>query len=164
MRKRFLSVINLVESISIAKYDSQALPSKKLVTVRKVDGNHNHHLTSDARTYRIHRKPTADIYEEAVSLLQYSEMLNAKGVNYITRSDPKNLQQMNRMSSDTTSFMTHLQRKQYNELRRFPESIVVDATYESNCHLYALLNFVVAGTASSKERPDQSTIIPVASA
>ena len=113
--------------------------------------------------------------------------MQLNGINYVTKRDMENMQQMHRADSDMTSFITNLQRKQYNvrftknqegrvnavffisdhaiqELRRFPESIVVDATYKSNCHLYALLNFVVAGTVSSRERPDQLATIPVASA
>ncbi|EPB87896.1 hypothetical protein HMPREF1544_05303 [Mucor circinelloides 1006PhL] len=36
------------------------------------------------------------------------------------------------------------------ELRRLPESVVVDATYKTNSHQLALLNFVVAGTIASE--------------
>lgn len=114
-------------------------------------------------------------------------MLKLKNVSCLTKRDLENMQQMHRSDSDMASFIMHLQRKQYNvrfttnsedrvtavffisdhaiqELRRFPESIVVDATYKSNCHLYALLNFVIAGTVSSREKPDQLTTIPVAGA
>lgn len=47
-------------------------PIKKKVTVRKVNGSHNHHVASDARTYTVHRKTTADIFEEALAMLQYN--------------------------------------------------------------------------------------------
>ena len=40
----------------------------------------------------------------------------------------------------------------------------MDATYKSNCHLYALVNFVISGTVASRESPQQLTIIPVAAA
>lgn len=103
------------------------------------------------------------------------------------KKDLENMQQQFRSGSDMTSFVTDLQRKQYNvryttnsenritavffirdsaikELRKLPKSVVVDATYKSNCHLYALVNFVIAGTVASRERPQQLATIPVAAA
>ena len=47
-------------------------PARKMVTVRRVDGNHNHHFANDARTYKVNRKPNAEVFEEAVASLQYN--------------------------------------------------------------------------------------------
>jgi hypothetical protein len=48
------------------------------------------------------------------------------------------------------------------ETRKLPECIVVDATYKTNSHKMVLLNFVIAGTLRSREKPKQLTTIPVA--
>jgi hypothetical protein len=48
------------------------------------------------------------------------------------------------------------------EVRRFPECIVLDATYKTNSHKIVLLNFVIAGTVCGKEKRNQLTTIPVA--
>lgn len=48
------------------------------------------------------------------------------------------------------------------EARRLPECVVVDATYKTNSHKMVLLNFVVAGTLRSNERPKQLVTVPIA--
>lgn len=48
------------------------------------------------------------------------------------------------------------------ETRKLSECIVVDATYKTNSHKMVLLNFVVAGTLRSREKPKQLTTIPIA--
>lgn len=49
-----------------------------------------------------------------------------------------------------------------DEARKLSECIIVDATYKTNSHKMVLLNFVVAGTLRSKEKPKQLTTVPIA--
>lgn len=49
-----------------------------------------------------------------------------------------------------------------DEARKLPECIIIDATYKTNSHKMVLLNFVVAGTLRSKEKPKQLTTVPIA--
>ncbi|OBZ83897.1 hypothetical protein A0J61_08053 [Choanephora cucurbitarum] len=114
-------------------------------------------------------------------------MLKAKNINYMKKKDLENMQQQFRSGSDMTSFATNLQRKQYNvryttntenritaaffirdsaikELRKLPESVVVDATHKSNCHLFTFINSVIARTVASKERPQELATIPITAA
>lgn len=97
------------------------------------------------------------------------------------------MQQQFKSNDDMASFVFDLKNKNYDvryhtnsdnqmktiffihdhgiqELRRLPECIVVDATYKTNIHKMVLLNFVVASTVSSREKPHQLATIPVAAA
>lgn len=49
-----------------------------------------------------------------------------------------------------------------DELRRLPESVIIDATYKTNSHRMVLLNIVVAGTVASEYRRSQLATIHVA--
>ncbi|KAG2202406.1 hypothetical protein INT47_008877 [Mucor saturninus] len=49
-----------------------------------------------------------------------------------------------------------------DEARKLSECIVIDATYKTNPYKMVLLNFVVVGTLRSKEKPKQSTTVPIA--
>ena len=48
------------------------------------------------------------------------------------------------------------------EARKLSECVVVDATYKTNSHKLVLLNFVVAGTIRSNEKPKQLATVPIA--
>ena len=50
--------------------EARLCPVRKVVTVRCVDGSHNHRIVNDPLTYHLHRKLDADIFEEAILLLQ----------------------------------------------------------------------------------------------
>lgn len=49
-----------------------------------------------------------------------------------------------------------------DEVRKLSECIIIDATYKTNSHKMVLLNFIVAGTLRSKEKPKQLTTVPIA--
>lgn len=113
--------------------------------------------------------------------------MGALGVENVLKKDLENMQQQFKSNDDMASFVFDLQNKNYDvryhtnsdnqmktiffihdhgiqELRRLPECIVVDATYKTNIHKMVLLNFVVASTVSSREKPHQLATIPVAAA
>lgn len=115
-------------------------------------------------------------------------MLQEKGIdNGITISDLHNIQQRfcKNDFADIPEFIATLERTGHEvryrvdeeqkitsiffihkngleELKRLPESIIVDATYKTNSHRMVLLNFVVAGTLVSEYNPRQLATIPVA--
>lgn len=50
--------------------EARLCPVRRVVTVRSVDGSHNHRIVNNPLTYHLHRKLDADIFEEAILLLQ----------------------------------------------------------------------------------------------
>ncbi|KAG1436738.1 hypothetical protein G6F56_013429 [Rhizopus delemar] len=143
---------------------------QKKFVVKTVVSEHNHHLANDPRTYSTNRKLNPSHFEFAVQLLKTNtpaktlEILGALGVENVLKKDLENMQQQFKSNDDMASFVFDLQNKNYDELRRLPECIVVDATYKTNIHKMVLLNFVVASTVSSREKPHQLATIPVAAA
>lgn len=114
-------------------------------------------------------------------------MLQAKGIENMLIHDLTNIQQQfcRDNHKDMWNFIKHLEMSghqvrwmtdskericsvffihQYGieEARKLSESIIIDATYKTNSHKMILLNFVVAGTLRSKEKPKQLTTVPVA--
>lgn len=114
-------------------------------------------------------------------------MFEKKGVKNVLVNDLTNMQQQfcRDNNTDMWKFVKNLEMSQHQvrwmtgldkricsvffihdhgveEARKLSESIVIDATYKTNSHKMVLLNFVVAGTLRSKERPKQLTTVPVA--
>ncbi|OBZ87760.1 hypothetical protein A0J61_04188 [Choanephora cucurbitarum] len=141
----------------------------------------------------MHKEPSTSFVEEAIFSLQHNEpsvvleMLKSEGVNYTTKEDLESLKQLGGSSLDMTLLIIHLQRLQYNvrfttngkdcitsvffisdraiqELRRFPESIVVNTTYRTDRQIYDFVNFVIAGTVCCRPRSDPLATISVAGA
>ncbi|KAI8378200.1 hypothetical protein EDC96DRAFT_540542 [Choanephora cucurbitarum] len=73
--------------------EEELCPVRKIVTVRCVDGSHNHRIVNNPLTYHLHRKLDADIFEEAILLLQKNkpsvdlEMLQVKKIDYMKKKD-----------------------------------------------------------------------------
>jgi hypothetical protein len=114
--------------------------------------------------------------------------LNDLGVTNIIRKDLENIKQIfcsSEGSEEMLSFIMKLQGMDcevryrvdhqnkitcvffihingIEEARRFPECIVLDATYKTNSHKMVLLNFVLAGTVCGKEKRNQLTTVPIA--
>lgn len=113
------------------------------------------------------------------------------GVNNIIKKDLDNIKQLAVKNDETISnFIRHLQNKGYQvnyhtneedrvtaiffihdnaleELRRFPEAVVLDTTYNTSKQKMKLLSFVVPSTLASREgkqKGNQLATIPVAAA
>lgn len=112
-------------------------------------------------------------------------MTDLFGADNIIQKDLENMQQQFKPSDVMSSLVVDLQEKGYDvryrtnelnsvdaiffihhtaidDLRRLPECIIIDATYKTNKHKMALLNFVIASTIESREHPQQLAAIPVA--
>lgn len=65
-------------------------------------------------------------------------------------------------SNDKVCCVFFIHQHGIEEARKLSESIIVDATYKTNSHKMVLLNFAVAGTFRSKEKPQQLTTVSIA--
>ncbi|KAG2232112.1 hypothetical protein INT48_006789, partial [Thamnidium elegans] len=98
--------------------------------------------------------------------VMYSLITNLENLNYVVRIQVKNSNDkaMDETGAKEVTSLFFIKQTAIEDVRRWPEAVIIDATYKTNAHKMSLINIVGTGNVSSIRVDNRLETFPIAAA